>query len=265
MTVLRSALRFAYDGTDFEGYPEVEGKRTVEGALIDGIKQQFGSIEIHSGSRTDRGVSALGNVCAVGSDGPIDTGRLNASLDGVAVTGIAVVDDDFNPRFASWRWYRYLITDPAVDPDLAAECARLFIGEHDFSNFSRKDERETVRKVLDVRVKRNGTGVLVLDVKGVAFIWNMVRRIAAAVIAVGRGESTVEGVRTAIEKPDVTASFGTAPPEPLILMAISYPGIDFEDVGIGVRNESRVLDHLIRASGPTEVANALTNASLPEW
>jgi len=262
---LRSALRFAYDGTAFDGYPAVEGGRTVEGALVEGLEQQFDTIDLHSGSRTDRGVSALGNVCAVRTDGPMDTGRLNASLDGVAVTGISAVDEGFNPRFARWRWYRYIITDPAVDPDRGAECAAVFRGEHDFANFSRKDERGTVRKIIDVRVRSDPSGVLVLDVKGVTFIWNMVRRMTGAVIGVGRGEASVEEVKVALDRPDVVRSFGTAPPEPLILMAIEYPDLGFETVPIGVKAENRVLDHLTRYSGPTAVARALAHGEVPEW
>lgn len=265
MIPLRSALRFAYDGTAFNGYPAVDGSRTVEGALLEGLEQQFDTIDLYSGSRTDRGVSALGNVCAVRTEGPVDTGRLNASLDGVAVTGIAAVDEDFNPRFARWRWYRYMISDPTVDPDRAVECAAVFPGEHDFANFSRKDGRGTVRKVIDVRVLPDPSGVLVLDVKGVAFIWNMMRRMAGAVIAVGHGEAGVEEVRDALFRPDIVRSFGTAPPEPLILMAVEYPDLGFETVPVGVRAGSRVLEHLIRNSGPTAVARALACGTVPEW
>jgi len=260
-----NALRFAYDGTAFDGYPAVEGSRTVEGALIDGLRQQFDTIELYSGSRTDRGVSALGNVCAVRTDGPMDTGRLNASLDGVAVTGISAVDGDFNPRYARWRWYRYLISDPAVDPDRAAECAAVFPGEHDFSNFSRRDERGAVRKVIDVRVRSETSGVLVLDVKGVTFIWNMVRRMAGAVIAAGRGEASIEEVKETLDRPDVVRSFGTAPPEPLILMAVEYPDLEFVAVPIGIKAESRVLEHMARCSGPTAVARAMACGPVPEW
>jgi len=196
---------------------------------------------------------------------PIDTGRLNASMDGVATTGIAVVDEDFNPRFACWRWYRYIIADPGVEPDRAAECAAVFKGEHDFANFSRKEERDTVRSIIDVRVEPDTSGVLVLDVKGVAFIWNMVRRMAGAVMTVGRGEAEVSDVKDALDRPEVVRSFGTEPPEPLILMAIEYPAIEFLTVPIGVRAGDRVLDHLVRVSGPTEVARSLADRNVPEW
>ena len=101
--------------------------------------------------------------------------------------------------------------------------------------------------------------------KGVAFVWNMVRRIAGAVMTVGRGEASTDDVMEALNVPDVVRSFGTASPEPLVLMAIEYPGIEFETVPIGVKAESRVLGRLRRGSGPSTVARALSCGHVPEW
>ncbi|MCI0496895.1 MAG: tRNA pseudouridine(38-40) synthase TruA [Thermoplasmata archaeon] len=229
---MRTALRIAYVGTRFEGYPRMPGRRTVEGALLEALSEQMDDARLRSGSRTDRGVSALANVVAVDSTMHLDPWRLNARMEDVWVTGIATVCDDFEPRHADSRWYRYHLIDPMLDARLCDSCARIFVGVHDFSGFARVDARDTVRELLDSRVTAfdaGGVRVLALDVRGRSFLWTMVRRIAGAVSAVGAGRARLEDVRMALDGHERRRAFPTAPPEPLVLMLVDA-GISFEPV-----------------------------------
>src|SRR4030042_1677668 len=67
MEELRIALKCAYDGSLFHGFQRQPDKRTVEGTLVDALTR-VGAIKssrecgYRSSSRTDRGVSAMGNI-----------------------------------------------------------------------------------------------------------------------------------------------------------------------------------------------------------
>ena len=66
---MRYAFKFAYDGINFHGYARQPNVYTVEGAIINTLEilRLINNPKINrfrSASRTDKGVSALGNVIA---------------------------------------------------------------------------------------------------------------------------------------------------------------------------------------------------------
>ena len=113
---MRYALKFAYDGSEFEGYARQSDGKTIEDEILLAMKQ-LGIIEyastskFQSASRTDRGVHAAGNVIAIntGFDKEALIPALNSKLDNIEFWALAAVDDDFNARHAKERWYRYLL------------------------------------------------------------------------------------------------------------------------------------------------------------
>jgi tRNA pseudouridine38-40 synthase len=79
-----------------------------------------------------------------------------------------------------------------------ASAATALEGRHDFSAFGGADP-QPVRTVHRIRVGRRGS-VVTIDVRADAFLRGMVRRIVAALLAVGRGTleaSAVPGLLTA--------------------------------------------------------------------
>ena len=149
---------------------------------------------------------------------------LNAVSDGVFYTAFAEVDEDFNPRHASSREYRYVLPSKDLDVDLARECAGLFVGEHDFARFCRPDGKPTVVTVdsIDVSTERE---TVVLTYRARFFLWNMVRRTAAAIRSVASGHSTLDDVRSALDGVDV--NFGIARADALTLTSVDYDGLTF--------------------------------------
>ena len=69
----RVAIKLAYDGTKFRGFQRQPEGETVEGALVRALGR-IGAVSsprecgYRSSSRTDRGVSALGNVVSFRTD-----------------------------------------------------------------------------------------------------------------------------------------------------------------------------------------------------
>ena len=107
---MRYALKFAYDGTAFEGYARQPDMHTIEGHIIGAMVQQGIIPKIQQGSvrtssRTDKGVSAAGNVISIETDFSKEAilKALNVKLQGIVFYGIAEVDESFSPRKASVR------------------------------------------------------------------------------------------------------------------------------------------------------------------
>lgn len=233
MTDNRLALKFAYDGTKFHGSQRqtLQEVRTVEGDLLRAL-QAVGAIDspqsaqFRVASRTDRGVSALGNVCTLITNLPkreLIT-ALNANLEHCWVYGRADVADDFKPRYARERWYRYYLPHQDLESEKILKSAKIFLGEHNFRNFANREVENPVRELRDIQVK-DQEAHLVLDFRAESFIWNQIRRIVKALELIGKNKKELSEVQYAIAHPDEDFDLGVAPAENLILMDIIY---DFE-------------------------------------
>ncbi len=207
-------LKFAYDGTYFYGYQRQESLLTVEGEILKVLRKFSISERIRSASRTDRGVSALGNVIWLkNSKTPEDTiGILNSNLKHIYFHSYAL--EDINPRHARQRWYRYHLIDFDVDYDRLKESAKIFEGEHNFKNFTRA-RKNTVLKIDSIGVNKF-ENIITIDFFAKYYLWNMLRRIVAAMEAYSLGMEFGEDVF------EERRNFGLAEPHGLILMDVIY-------------------------------------------
>jgi tRNA pseudouridine38-40 synthase len=201
--------------------------------------------------RTDAGVHARGQVAH--ADVPagqwaaaeLAAGRRLARLlpAAVRVTAIGLAPDGFDARFSAlWRRYSYRVCDdPAqADPlrrhdtlwypaplDLAAmnEAARSLLGEHDFAAFCRsRDGATTIRELLRLHWARAEPGVAVATVVADAFCHNMVRALAGALLAVGDGTRPPGWPAGLLAARQRDPAARVAPPHPLCLEEVGYPG-----------------------------------------
>jgi tRNA pseudouridine38-40 synthase len=79
-----------------------------------------------------------------------------------------------------------------------------------------------LRTVSRLEVTRRGD-VVELRVTANAFLHHMVRNIAGALLAVGRGERSVSWVGEVLEQRDRTRGGVTAPPDGLYFADVRYP------------------------------------------
>ena len=222
----RVAVKFAYDGTRFMGSQRQPGVRTVEGELIAALVK-IGAMtspeqdRFQVASRTDRGVSALGNVFAVDTDFRRQEllAALNASCRDVHCYALADVLDSFSPRRAKGRWYRYHLPYRGQDISLMRACAGEFQGRHEFRLFCKSEGRVTTRTLDSASLSLDGDTV-VIDLRAREFLRNMVRRIVSALDQVGQGRATLEEVRSALLGSGRT--LGLARPEGLFLMDVDH-------------------------------------------
>ena len=226
---MRVAVKFAYDGTQFHGYQRQPDIRTVEDEVIRSLKRatiidSVADSRFQSGSRTDRGVSALGNAIAFDTDFGLEdiVPAHNAYSRSVWFHSTSLVDDDFNPRYAVQRWYRYHLKGHD-DVSALEEAAGMFVGKHDFSSFSK--EADSPKRELDSVELAQIDDFTIVDIRGRSFLWQMVRRIVAAMELHAAGQIRLDAIADALggRKTD----FGIAPPEPLFLMDIDY-GLNFD-------------------------------------
>ncbi len=256
---MRIALKFAYDGTKFRGYARQSEVKTVEGEILRAL-DKIGArhLRFRCASRTDKGVSALGNVIAFDTNFRAEEicSALNANLEDIYFFGYARAPLEFNPRYAEERWYRYHLHG-RHDISLFGKIADLFVGEHDFSSFARMEEgRNPIRKVKAVSISKEDD-FTTIDIKAQSFLWQMVRRMVGAMLSVEKGDRTIEDVERAINGERII--FGIAPPEPLFLMDVRYSKLDFMDIGPPERVEDmrkstllklRFLEYLIGRKTP---------------
>ena len=232
---MRYAMKFAYLGRNFRGYQRQPGIRTVEGEIINvlssqGIIKDTETSNFQSASRTDSGVSAIGNVVALDTD--LDQKNilpaLNSQFRDIWFYGIAPVNKDFNPRHAQGRIYRYFLPDrEEIDPELLQDAALLFLGEHDFKNFCKKDEEKGTVRTIESVVVRPRKGFFTLEFRASSFLWNMVRRMVSAVEAAALGRSTLDEVKEVLGLKS-QKGFGIAPPQNLVLVDVVYKDVGFD-------------------------------------
>lgn len=209
-------IKFGYDGREFSGYQIGNGQNSVEDSIISILTEGGIAKELRSAARTDRSVSATGNVFMIetGERPSKVMGMLNSKGRNLCFFSYATVEKDFNPRHCDRKSYSYFVI--SAPPDLEATLQQ-FEGKHDFSNFCRHDQRNPVRTIDHIRVNRDGNSAWV-TFEGRSFVWEQIRSIMGYVLSENRvGDPFVPGVIRRI----------VAAPEPLILNDIHYPGVEF--------------------------------------
>lgn len=237
-------LTVAYDGGEYRGWQRQRSGSTVQGeleAVLARVLQQ--PVAVRGAGRTDAGVHALGQLAAFAAVTRLDAGAIRRALNALLPAAIRVVAADeraaaVDPRRSAWRkTYVYQLhvgellpperrrhfvhAGSALDVAAMRAAARLLHGEHDFTSFARAEatRRGAVRRLFAVRVARIPRGVR-LFFTGSGFLYNMVRTLAAALVAVGQGRCRPEAVAAMLAAKDRASAPATLPPEGLWLWRV---------------------------------------------
>jgi len=239
-------LVICYDGSGYHGWQVQPEHDTIEQQIETALEKLCGQkIKVTGASRTDAGVSALGQVANFFIDSPIPTQNFAKALnmylpDEIAIAEAVEVDQSFNSITCTKnKWYRYTLCTSDVRPVLSIkhcwhykggldiskmdQAAKLFVGRQDFKSFaSAADERQSsVRTVSRCEVTCEGENIY-LDIEGDGFLYNMVRNIMGTLVEIGRGRWEPEIVTEILRAKDRTAAGPLAPAEGLCLMRIDY-------------------------------------------
>ncbi len=207
-------------------------------------------VTVAGASRTDAGVHALGQVASFRTERPIPLHGVRRGLNSMLPPGIAVVDaaeaeDGWHPRFSSTgKHYRYLILarrdrsalhagrawwrPQPLDLPAMIEAAAAFPGERDFASLRAAGctARTTRRRIDRVDLHRlpEEPALLAIDVRGNAFLRNMVRILAGTLVDVGEGRMAAAQIPEILASLDRTRAGQTAPAHGLCLVSVHYGG-----------------------------------------
>jgi tRNA pseudouridine38-40 synthase len=250
MQFLKFKLVIAYDGTAYEGWQVQQTGTGVQEIVETALAKLFPSKpRLHSASRTDTGVHALGMVAHFeipGAEVKMSTRRLALALNAwlppdIRVVSAARAPKGFHARFdAAGKQYRYFVWNhTAMNPllrhtawqvtrplDLKAmrAAAPLFVGRHDFKSFagSRNYEmKSTVRTVKRCDIKKSGRQ-LTFIIEGDGFLYKMCRGIVGTLVQIGLGKFPADEVRRMLAKKDRRTGGMTAPAHGLVLWKVFY-------------------------------------------
>ena len=239
-------LTIEYKGTRYLGWQEQKQGRTVQGALRAAAEDYFGEkVDLGGSGRTDAGVHASAQVAHLRAvkkhlANPIQTAlneRLPADIHVLKVESVA---ERFHARHSAiTRQYLYQISTrrtafakdyvwwvkSRLNLERMEHCARMFVGKHDFHNFTERpgEQGSTLVVVEDLRLKPHEDLILVRFAAS-HFLWKMVRRVVGVLVQVGMGTLQVETVNQFLKKPPAEVGQWTAPAAGLFLERVLYPG-----------------------------------------
>ncbi len=246
MAIRKIKLTIQYDGSRYSGWQIQPGKRTIQGELVEALSDLVGvRTHVHGASRTDSGVSALGQVGLFEIDSPIPTENFADAINDrlpheIVVTSAEEVPRDFDLLGGvKSKLYRYTIytgryrpvlrlnqcwhIPKKIDAGAMNQAALLLIGTRDFKSFaSAADRRESsIRTIFHCDVTADDKWIYV-NVEGDGFLYNMVRNIVGTLVDIGFGRWNPEKINEILEAKDRTTARRLAPPQGLCLMWIKY-------------------------------------------
>ena len=229
-----------YHGSEFCGSQIQPEDVTVQGEIQEAVQDlgwaHRGAIRVSS--RTDSGVSARMNLIDLQLDSELmeqlDTNMVLRALGDRVTSNLCLWDavkrnSTIPVRVASSRTYLYRLDmipgwNPGADPDKLERACELFIGNHDFSAFSRPDQdRAPIRTVDDCRLWRRPDGYVIgLIISAESFLWNQVRKIASCLMRVSNDDVEPTEIQQALSFPETARDFGRAPADALVLWQIDH-------------------------------------------
>lgn len=245
----RLFFRIGYLGDEFHGSQIQPDVKTVQGEL----QRVFSKLQWWDGSdadsflilssRTDAGVHVRmnGGIVTVQTSlwNSITPRKFVRAVDDLLDESLVFLDvyevaEDWNPRMAKHRTYRYLLEgmdfwkEPTMSDFLS--WLSIFKGTHNFTNFSKLEPgKNPERTILDVQPWLVENRIVGFEIIGESFLWNQVRRIANCLFQLSNGDLIVDQVQTALDDPHHEVDFGVAPPEWLILWGIAWDGFEIPE------------------------------------
>ena len=243
----RYFLYCSYNGAAYCGWQVQPNGLAVQEVLQHALRTVLRDprLEVVGAGRTDAGVHA--RLMVAHFDADLDgrpwtdwLAKWNSLLPAdVAVHDVRPVRADAHARFdAMARRYEYhvVLRKDVFRTGLAArlyrapdfermnEAARLLLGRHDFTSFSKlhTDVKTNICTVTHAEwTQRDGEWVFTIEAD--RFLRNMVRAVVGTLLEVGRGRMPVDGFARVIEARDRCRAGTSAPAQGLYLVDVRYP------------------------------------------
>ena len=213
-------LILEYDGSRYQGWQRLgkgESTNTISNKILEVIKKMTNEdVELFCGARTEVGVHAYAQTVNFKTTSDLKCHEIKHYLNRYLPMDIAVTDVEEKPeRFhsslnASSKIYMYRVAVgevPSVferkytyysfkkpDVDLMRQAAILFIGKHDFKNFSTvKKSKSTEKEIYDIDIYADSDEIQ-FTIHGNDFLHNMARMIIGTLMDIGLGNRKKEDI-----------------------------------------------------------------------
>ena len=233
-------LVISYKGTSYFGWQDLginQQKPTIEAKIHQVLQKicKYQSCTIATASRTDAGVHAQGQVVKITIALDIKSEKLLLGMNSLLPNDIRILQCEpstieFNPNkdSKSKEYHYYFCTDTIRNPifhdtiahipsnakalttrildiELIRQACKLFVGEHDFYSFAKRDTTmsSTIRtifscEILEAQSLMLGNKVYYLKIMGEGFLGYMIRYIAGALFALGREQISLSDISEAL-------------------------------------------------------------------
>lgn len=238
----------SYDGFSFNGYQKQKhDKNTIQETIENVLSYIFKEkIVIYGSGRTDKHVHALGQVFHFESDKIIPLKNVKKALNEMLPNSIRILKcekahNDFHARYSSHqkiytykiinskkenvfksRYYAYVFDK--IDIDLLKKASMLFVGEHNFKNFTTNKIEEVqsfTKTIYNVDVKKN-KGCINITFQGSGFLRYQVRMMVGALLVVATNKKDIDFIIHLLnENVDEKCSY-KAQPQGLYLTKVVY-------------------------------------------
>lgn len=243
---MRYKVVVAYDGSKFIGWQLNPTGVSVQESITIALKSIFKeNLFIVGAGRTDKGVSAYGQVFHFDAPFLIEPSRLQFALNNqlhpaIHIVSLTEVDNDFHARYhALWKGYRYSIEmgefkvlladyifqlNKPLDIQAMQKAASIFIGTIDFTSFNTSTVEEVsdqVRTIYKINFKVDET-ILHLDFYGDGFLRYMIRMLVGTLIEVGLHRLSIDKVKEMLDAREKGVCRYKAPASGLKLVHVEY-------------------------------------------
>jgi tRNA pseudouridine38-40 synthase len=253
---MKFKIYLEYAGANYSGWqkqPNETKVKTVQGTLIKAIEAVFKKnkglnkfIDLQGSGRTDAGVHAIEQAAHLESETMLAPEILKIKINDELPSDINILEIEkaaksFHARHdAKSRQYLYVISKrrtafekryvwwikDRLDVKKMKQAAELFVGMHDFKNFSEKSPEDKSTKCLVESLEITDDQMKIyIRIKASHFLWKMVRRIVGTLAEAGRGNITPNEIALLLsEKSSVKFNPAeyTAPPSGLFLEKVEY-------------------------------------------
>lgn len=236
----------SYDGSYFNGFQTQLSKDSVQDEVERVLSKILNKeIRIAASGRTDKGVHAYGQPFILDVDKEVDLFKLQGSVNAllskhVRLLALYFVSSLFHPRYnAIKKHYRYRIYNgfilpvfdvdkvgfikDEIDIDKLSKILKLFKGQHNFFNFTSKEEDKDgyVRTIFDIEVKKNDD-YIDIDLYGNGFMRYMIRMIVGTALAVALGKEKEDYIINRLDNEDKNKTMYNIDASGLYLMEVYY-------------------------------------------
>lgn len=238
----------AYQGNNYQGWQKQSDAPSVEETIEKVFSKILNrDINIYGSGRTDAGVHAYHQTFHFDVEKEdLDLDKLKYAVNSllpkdIFIIELKIVSDDFHARFSiKEKTYEYVIrfgnrdvfnyqneaTIPfPTDIELLKKSLSLFIGKHNYQNFTSKEEDEAgfVREIKEISVdydKENNR--LKICLTGNGFMRYMVRYIVGTSLAVAQGKEDISFIERNLDANKRNIVSYKAPAEGLFLKDVKY-------------------------------------------